>query len=137
MALPAVARPLLPARPAAPPGARALAGRLGSVELNGSFYSLQRPESYRSWAARTPQDFLFSVKGPRFVTHLKQLRDVGTPVANFFASGVLALGAKLDTMAERIRGWRAEGLDVVGYFDNDTKVHAPFDAIALAERLAE
>jgi uncharacterized protein YecE (DUF72 family) len=238
-----------------------LATRLGSVEVNGSFYSLQRPESYRSWAERTPEDFLFAVKGPRFVTHLKQLRDVETPVANFFASGVLALGAKLgpvlwqlpprmrfdrdklagflellprttaaaakiaeghderlegrahvttdadrplrhaveprhesfrdpgfaallrehgvatviadsagtwptfdavtsdlvylrmhgygelyaggyppaalDAMADRIRGWRADGLDVVGYFDNDMKVHAPFDAIALAERLAD
>lgn len=69
--------------------------RLTSVEINGSFYSLQRPESYRAWAEQTPDDFVFSVKGPRFVTHMRKLADVGTPVANFFASGVLALGAKL------------------------------------------
>ena len=69
--------------------------RFATIEINGSFYSLQRPESYLSWAAQTPDDFLFSVKGPRFVTHLKKLADVRVPVANFFASGVLALGPKL------------------------------------------
>jgi uncharacterized protein YecE (DUF72 family) len=72
--------------------------RLRSVEINGSFYSLQRPESYRRWRAETPPDFLFSVKGPRFVTHLKKLADVETPLANFLASGVLALGEKLGPM---------------------------------------
>jgi uncharacterized protein YecE (DUF72 family) len=72
-----------------------LSERVSSIEINGSFYSLQRPESFRSWAADTPDDFLFAVKGGRFITHLKQLRDVETPLANFFASGVLALGAKL------------------------------------------
>jgi uncharacterized protein YecE (DUF72 family) len=237
-----------------------LSSLVDTVEINGSFYSLQRPESYAAWARRTPQDFLFAVKGPRFVTHMKQLRDVGTPLANFFASGVLALGPKLgpvlwqlpprmrfdaekldgflrqlprstaaaaelasrhdermegrallvadadrpvrhaveprhesfrdpafaallrehgvatviadsagtwptfdqvtsdlvylrmhgygelyaggyppevlDAMAERMRGWRERGLDVVGYFDNDAKVHAPRDAIGLAARLA-
>jgi uncharacterized protein YecE (DUF72 family) len=71
------------------------ASRLTSIEVNGSFYSLQRPSSYRSWREQTPEDFLFSVKGPRYVTHLKRLRDVETPLANFFASGVLALGPKL------------------------------------------
>jgi uncharacterized protein YecE (DUF72 family) len=72
-----------------------LSGQLRSVELNGSFYSLQRPTSYQSWFAQTPDDFVFSVKGPRFITHMKKLRDADTLLANFFASGVLALGAKL------------------------------------------
>ena len=69
--------------------------QLSSIEINGSFYALQRPESYQLWAAETPDDFLFSVKGPRFVTHMKKLSDVRVPVANFLASGVLALGPKL------------------------------------------
>jgi uncharacterized protein YecE (DUF72 family) len=69
--------------------------RLGSIEINGSFYSLHRPESWQSWRAETPDDFLFSVKGGRFITHLKKLMDVETPLANFFGSGVLALGDKL------------------------------------------
>ncbi len=234
--------------------------RVDSVEINGSFYSLQRPESYRAWAAETPDDFVFAVKGGRFITHMKQLRDVGQPLANFFASGLLALGPKLgpvlwqlpprmrfdadrvgsfldllprttgaaaelaarhderlddraltvtdadrplrhavearhdsfrdprftallrahgvalvladsagtwpvfdevtadvvyvrlhgadelyaggytaealDAWATRVRAWRADGHDVHVYFDNDAKVHAPYDAIALAERLA-
>ena len=72
-----------------------LARRVNSVEINGSFYSLQRPERYRGWLDQTPEDFVFSVKGGRFITHMKQLRDVDTALANFFASGVLALGQKL------------------------------------------
>ena len=66
-----------------------------SIEINGSFYSLQRPESWRSWHEETPEGFVFSVKGPRYITHIRRLREVDRPLANFFASGVLALGAKL------------------------------------------
>ncbi|MFG1628013.1 DUF72 domain-containing protein [Kribbella sp. NPDC049227] len=69
--------------------------RLNSIELNGSFYSLQRPSSYQKWYDETPDDFVFALKGPRFVTHMKKLADVDAPLANFFASGVLALGNKL------------------------------------------
>lgn len=71
------------------------ARRLASIEVNGTFYSLQRASSYRSWAAAVPDDFVFSVKGPRFITHIRRLKDVRTPLANFFASGVLLLGPKL------------------------------------------
>lgn len=72
-----------------------LAQRVSSVEINGSFYSLQRPEYYRRWAEETPPGFLFAVKGSRFITHMKKLRDVKVPLANFLASGPLALGEKL------------------------------------------
>ncbi|PFG40637.1 uncharacterized protein YecE (DUF72 family) [Georgenia soli] len=72
-----------------------VAERLRTVEINGSFYSLQRPESYRSWYAQTPPGFVFAVKGGRFITHMKKLAGIETPLANFFASGVLALGDKL------------------------------------------
>ncbi|MCU1415435.1 MAG: hypothetical protein JWN80_2775 [Microbacteriaceae bacterium] len=68
---------------------------LDSIEINGSFYSLQRPSSWERWREETPDDFVFSVKGPRFITHLLALRNAGTALANFFASGVLALGPKL------------------------------------------
>lgn len=71
------------------------AGCFPSVEINGSFYSLQRPESFQRWHDETPEDFVFSVKGPRFITHMKRLRDCEQALANFFASGVLRLGAKL------------------------------------------
>jgi uncharacterized protein YecE (DUF72 family) len=234
---------------------------LSSIEVNGSFYSLQRPSSWRAWAEAVPQDFLFAVKGPRFLTHMKKLTDVEVPLGTFLASGVLSLGPKLgpmlwqlppnlgfhpdrlaaffdllprrtadaaahaaahhdagklkepadtttpvdaplrhvlevrhrsfrtpefcdllrahdigmvvadsagtwpmfdevtsdlvyvrlhgdeelytsgygdaalDRWAEKVRAWDAAGLDVLVYFDNDVKVHAPFDAIALQERL--
>ena len=71
------------------------AGIFNSIEINGTFYSLQRPESFDKWAAETPDDFVFSVKGPQFITHIKRLGDVRAPLANFFASGLLKLGPKL------------------------------------------
>lgn len=66
-----------------------------SIEINGTFYSLQLPESFEKWAAETPDEFVFSVKGPQFITHIKRLVDVRAPLANFFASGLLKLGPKL------------------------------------------
>jgi uncharacterized protein YecE (DUF72 family) len=238
------------------------AERLSSVEINGTFYALQRPDSFRSWVEQTPDDFVFAVKGGRFITHMKRLGDVETPLANHFASGVLALGPKLgptlwqlpptfrfdaerlaaffgllprttadaarlarhhdervegraltltdddrpvrhalevrhpsfvdaglpdllrehdialvvadtagntfpkwrevtsdfayvrlhgdtelyasgyddkalDAWAALVRGWAEDGTDVFVYFDNDMKVRAPFDAMALSERLAD
>jgi uncharacterized protein YecE (DUF72 family) len=74
----------------------AYAGKIFSaVEINGTFYSLQRPESFARWAAETPPDFCFAVKGARYITHMLRLRNVAVPLANFFASGVLHLGPKL------------------------------------------
>jgi uncharacterized protein YecE (DUF72 family) len=90
-----------------------VAERMNSVEINGSFYSLQRPEKYRAWHDQTPDGFLFSVKGGRFITHLKKLNDVETPLANFFASGVLALGPKLGPLLWQLPpnlGFHAERL---------------------------
>ena len=69
--------------------------RLNSIELNGSFYSFQRPESFRRWYEETPTDFIFSVKGSRFLTHIRRLQQVDIPLANFFAQGLLALREKL------------------------------------------
>jgi uncharacterized protein YecE (DUF72 family) len=66
-----------------------------TLEINGTFYSLQRPDNFEAWAAATPDDFVFAVKAPRFITHMKRLNDVETPLANFFASGVFRLGHKL------------------------------------------
>jgi uncharacterized protein YecE (DUF72 family) len=71
------------------------AERMTTVEINGSFYSLQRPASYAAWREQTPDGFVFAVKGGRFITQMKKLAGVEVPLANFFASGVLALGDKL------------------------------------------
>ena len=74
----------------------AFAGRhVDTIEINGSFYSLLRPESVQRWRDQTPSRFVFSLKGSRFITHMKRLGDVETALANFFASGVLALEDKL------------------------------------------
>jgi uncharacterized protein YecE (DUF72 family) len=69
--------------------------RFPTVEINGSFYSLQRPESYARWYAETPTDFVFAVKGGRYLTHFLKLRNVEAPLANFLASGVFCLREKL------------------------------------------
>jgi uncharacterized protein YecE (DUF72 family) len=71
------------------------AQHMRSVEINGSFYSLQHPDAYRKWYDATPGDFVFAVKGGRFITHMKRLANVERPLANFFASGVLRLAEKL------------------------------------------
>ncbi|GAA1154678.1 DUF72 domain-containing protein [Nocardioides aquiterrae] len=92
------------------------AERLDSVEINGSFYSLQRPSSYESWREQTPDDFVFAVKGGRFITHMKRLRDVETPLANFFGSGVLALGPKLGPVLWQLPERLEYDADLLGSF---------------------
>lgn len=70
-------------------------GVFNTLEINGSFYSLQRPSSYAAWARDTPPGFVFSVKGGRYITHILRLREPETALANFFASGLFELGDKL------------------------------------------
>ena len=72
-----------------------VAERFPTIELNGSFYSLQRPEYYARWHEQVPRDFVFAVKGSRYITHMLRLRAVETALANFFASGPLVLDHKL------------------------------------------
>jgi len=74
------------------------ASRMNSAEINGSFYSLQHATSWQAWHAQTPDDFIFAVKGPRYITHMLKLRNARTALANFIASGVLALRDKLGPM---------------------------------------
>jgi uncharacterized protein YecE (DUF72 family) len=66
-----------------------------AIEVNGTFYGLQTPQSFQSWSAATPDDFVFALKGSRFITHILRLREVETALANFLASGPLALHHKL------------------------------------------
>ena len=66
-----------------------------TIEINGTHYSLQRPESFARWVRETPEGFIFAVKGSRFITHMKKLRDVEVALSNFFAQGVLLLGKKM------------------------------------------
>ena len=79
--------------------------QMNSIEINGTFYSLQRPASYQKWHDETPDDFLFAVKGPMYLTHRKRLNDARQPLANFFASGVLRLGKKLGPILWQLPPW--------------------------------
>jgi uncharacterized protein YecE (DUF72 family) len=72
--------------------------QLRTIEINGSFYSLQSRDAYRSWYEQTPRGFVFAVKGPRFITHVRRLKEAHVPLANFFASGILALREKCGPM---------------------------------------
>ena len=84
-----------------PPGLRQkdelgyLAGRLGSVEVNGTFYSLTRPPACEAWRKAVPPHFPFAIKGSRYITHMLKLNRFRAPLANFFAQGILRLGAQL------------------------------------------
>jgi len=69
--------------------------QVDTIEINGTFYALQRPDSFARWYDETPEGFVFAVKGPRFITHVRRLREIEAPLANFFASGVLRLEEKL------------------------------------------
>ncbi|MGZ3688508.1 MAG: DUF72 domain-containing protein [Bdellovibrionota bacterium] len=69
--------------------------QFSTIEINGAFYSLQRPTAFQHWYEQAPEDFIYSIKGGRFITHLRRLREVDQPLANFFASGILALREKL------------------------------------------
>ncbi len=71
------------------------ASQFNSLEINGTFYGMQTPKAFRSWAAEVPEGFVFSVKGPRYLTHMLRLKDAEAPLANFLASGPLVLGEKL------------------------------------------
>lgn len=71
------------------------ASHLRTIEINGTFYGMQRPETFGSWVEHVPADFVFAVKGPRYITHILRLRDPQVPLANFIASGLLRLGVHL------------------------------------------
>ena len=107
--------------------------RLNSIELNGSFYSLQRPSSYLSWYDDTPDDFVFSVKGGRFITHLLKLRNTDVALANFFASGVLALREKLGPILWQLPATHAFDADELAAFF-DLLPRSTSEALALAKK---
>jgi uncharacterized protein YecE (DUF72 family) len=70
-------------------------GKLGTIEINATYYGSQKPESFAKWHAETPPDFVFAVKGPRFATNRRVLAEAEPSIAQFFSSGVLNLKEKL------------------------------------------
>lgn len=99
-----------------------------TIELNGSFYSLQHPDSFRRWHAQTPEEFVFAVKGSRYITHMLALRGVEQALATFFAQGLLALGRKLGPLLwqfpERMRFDAARMEAFVDLLPRDTEAAA-------------
>jgi uncharacterized protein YecE (DUF72 family) len=110
--------------------------QVDTVEINGTFYGLQRPDAFARWYDETPEGFVFAVKGPRFITHVRRLREVETPLANFFASGVLRLEEKLGPLLWQFPAsfrFSADRLDqFFALLPRDTEA-----AAALAERRSD
>ena len=71
------------------------ASQFNSIEVNGTFYGSQKPASFERWREETPDDFVFALKGPRYITHLKRLHDVEESLERFWTTGVAKLGPKL------------------------------------------
>ena len=71
------------------------ADRLSSIEINGTYYGSQKPESFEKWRDETPDGFVFALKGPRFATNRRVLAEAGPSIERFFDSGVMRLGEKL------------------------------------------
>ncbi|WP_407180365.1 DUF72 domain-containing protein [Bradyrhizobium sp. STM 3562] len=71
------------------------ASKLTSIEINGTYYGSQKPESFRKWAREVPDGFVFSVKGPRFATNRRVLAEAGDSIKHFYNTGVLELGDRL------------------------------------------
>jgi uncharacterized protein YecE (DUF72 family) len=107
---------------------RYAASQLNSIEINGTFYMMQKPPSFAAWHAQTPEDFVFAIKGGRYITHMRKLKDVGQPVANFFACGILRLGAKLGPIL-----WQ---MPPVFRFDAD-RIERFFDLLPRSTKAAE
>lgn len=112
------------------------ASRVTSIELNGSFYSLQKPTSWTNWRDRTPDDFVFSVKAPKFITQVKRLVDVEEPLANFFASGILVLGAKLGAILWQLPPYLHFDAALLEQFLAQLP-HTTTEAVELAKRRSE
>lgn len=106
---------------------------LGNIEINAAFYSHQKPESFANWAAATPDSFVFSVKGHQLITHIKRLKDVEIPLANFFASGVMALGSKLGPFCWQLPGNSKYDADRMESFLS-LLPHTPEALVALAKK---
>jgi uncharacterized protein YecE (DUF72 family) len=107
--------------------------RLSTIEINATFRATQKPESFRKWAGETPEDFVFSIKGPQLVTHIKRLKECGQELANFFASGPLALGSRLGPFVWQLPPNLAYKPDIFAGFVASLP-HTVADYLALASR---
>ena len=107
--------------------------RFNSIELNGTFYSLKSPAAFARWVAETPErDFVFAVKGGRFITHNLKLRNAERSLGNFFASGILALGRKTGPFLWQLPGtYRFDAERMDGFMRQLPRTSRDAEAVAL------
>jgi uncharacterized protein YecE (DUF72 family) len=114
------------------------ADRLDSIELNGSFYALQRPSSWRRWDDQTPDDFVFAVKGGRYITHILRLKNTRAALANFFATGMLTLGGKLGPLLWQLPpNLPFDAVELATFLESLPRTTAEAAALAAASTLDE
>lgn len=109
------------------------AAAFNALEINGTFYGMQTPASFLAWLSQVPAGFLFAVKGPRFITHMKRLRDCEAPLANFYASGPAALGRTLGPVLWQLPpNFRFDAAQLEAFFR--LLPRTPAEVVALARR---
>ena len=92
--------------------------RLGAIEINGTYHSLQKPESFRKWREATPEAFVFAVKGSSYVTNRKVLATAGESLGKFFGQGLEELGDRLGPIMWQLMGTKKfEPEDIAAFFD--------------------
>ena len=92
--------------------------QLGAIEINGTYHSLQKPESFRKWREATPEGFVFAVKGSSYVANRKVLASAGDSLANFFGQGIEELGDRLGPILWQMMGTkRFDAEDIAAFFE--------------------
>ena len=98
--------------------------QLGAIEINGTYHSLQKPESFRKWREATPDGFLFAVKGSSYVTNRKVLASAGESLGKFFNQGLEELGDRLGPILWQLMGTKKfEAEDIKAFFAMLPKEH--------------
>ena len=92
--------------------------QLGAIEINGTYHSLQKPESFRKWREATPEGFVFAVKGSSYISNRKVLADAGEAMKKFYAQGLDELGDKLGPILWQLMATkRFDAHDIAAFFD--------------------
>jgi len=92
--------------------------QLGAIEINGTYHSLQKPESFRKWRAATPDGFKFAVKGSSYVTNRKVLATAGESLGKFFGQGIEELGDRLGPILwQMMHTKKFDAEDTAAFFD--------------------
>jgi len=92
--------------------------QLGAIEINGTYHSLQKPESFRKWREATPDGFVFAVKGSSYVTNRKVLASAGESLGKFLGQGIEELGDRLGPILWQLMGTKKfDAEDIAAFFD--------------------